>query len=892
MSDPTPFPNIKSKLHAPTKKSAFEKAKAEAEAKRLREEAETAAVYEDFLKSFSQDDAPAQSKPMGAPPGRGGFGGGPGGRGGNALRPPPPSGPGAGQRRHFTVPSTSGTGTGKVGGFSLGGRAERGAMEGPAGRKRNLEFDDHQASEREKRRLRDSNMGILAFENSTEAVSKKEDYFPQEASDEDEDDSARKEQPRPTVQLRNLPPGLTKDEVRTLFKETNPNMILDSIRLIPTVPLGPSSTMTAATTNPSSTPIRKAQSAIVTLSTETPSSEIDALTSTLQNHYLGLGFRLSISRQLASAALAITQPGFSGLGAPASRGTGNSTSNPFGAKALTPKPTNGGHQRAPPPGYHHPRGFAPPASFSAGGRPGNIQNNGNANLLQVHVTPPTSLRMLKLIHKTVESVFTHGPEFEALLMSQPSVRKDERWSFLFDTRSEEHAYYRWRLWEVLSGASYRDHGDLSKGVEIFEGPNQPLWVPPKRQLRYEWAGNLDDIVDDPDYHSVGEGSGSDSENEDSRRDRGMRDGPGGALPAGGLGLDNAGGKEQKSYLGPLNRGKLMWLVCRVPTSTTKVRRGDVARVMAFAIENASAAEEVVEVLVGNVIRPLGFQKHLFEEATPSGADDDRDNSGEEDSQAKKEEKAQAAEADISGAKIVALYLLSDVLSNSSLGIRNAWRYRGLVEQKLREAKVMESLGRTYRSPDWGRIRREKFRRLVVGILNLWEGWNVFPQGTMEEFMRGFMEGGREEREGSEKKEGGEKEEVAQQKTKSRWKTVDTTAEPAVNAEVLAKKEEEEMADGEEEEDVDGVPMAEDDEDVDGLPLEEDDDVDGAPMQADEEEVHKPPLQEENEPQKEEKKMGFGGMTFGVRAVGLGVGPPVKRKRPKAEDMFADDDDED
>lgn len=891
MTDPTPFPNIKTKLHAPTKKSAFEKAKAEAEAKRLREEAETAAVYQDFIKSFSQDDAPPTgvSKSIGGPPGRGGFGGPGNGRGGGALRPPPPSGPGAGQRRHFTAPSTTGPGPGKVGGFSLGGGPGRGGMEGPVGRKRNLELDDHQASEREKRRFRDSNVGILAFENSAEVVPKKEDYFPQEDEDEDEDDSAGKEQPKPTLQLSNLPPSFSKEEVRMLFKETNPNMVVDSIRLIPAIPIGPSSTASLNPINPTSTPIRKAQSAIVTLSTETPSSGIDALTSTLRNRYLGSGFRLSISRQLASAALAIAQPGFPALGGTgALRGVGNNAPNPFGAKPLIPKPVHAGHQRAPPPSYHHPRGFAPPASFSAGGgRLGQPQMN-TSNILQIHVNPPTSLRMLKLIHKTVEAVFTHGPEFEALLMSQPSVCEDERWAFLFDTRSEGHAYYRWRLWEVLSGASHRSHNDLAKGVEMFEGPNQPVWVPPKRQLRYEWAGSLDDVVGDPDYRSDGDGSGSDSENEDGRRDRGVRDGPG-ALPAGGLGLDAPGGKEQKSYLGPLKRGKLLWLVSRVPISTVKVRRGDIARVMAFAIENASAAEEVVEVLVGNVVRPLGFQKQLFEPTVPAG--NDEDGSGNEDSQAKKEEKAQAAESDISGAKIVALYLLSDVLSNSSLGIRNAWRYRSLVEQKLREAKVMESLRRTYRSPEWGRIRRDKFRRLVVAVLGLWEGWNVFPQGTMDEFMKGFLEGGREEREGSEKKDG-EKEETSQlQKTKSRWKTVDTTAEPI---EEVANKDDEAMVDEEEEEDdVDGIPMAEDGEDVDGAPLNDDDEViDGRAMQDDELQPDKkdePPRKEEEETQ---KKMGFGGMTFGVRAVGMGVGPPVKRKRPKAEDMFADDEDDD
>ena len=895
MADPTPFPNIKNKLHAPTKKSAFEKAKAEAEAKRLREEAETAAVYEDFIKSFSHEDPPAPGGPkpggLGGTSGRGG--GGPAGGRGGGLRPPPPSGPGAGQRRHFTTPSSSsggtggaggagGAGVGKLGGgFPLGSGTARGGFEG-LGRKRNLDFDEHLMNDREKRRLRDSNIGILAFENAMETAPKKEDYFPQEDEDEDEDDTTGKEQPRPTVQLSNLPPTLTKEQVKALFKETNPNMAVDSIRMIPAVPAGPSS---STGPNAINAPIRKAQSAIVTLSTETPSSEIDALTSTLQNRYLGYGFWLSIARQLASAALAINQPGFPVLTTGA-RGGGSNSSYPFGAKSLTPKPPHGGHQRGPPSSY---RGFAPPPSFgSAGNRPGQSQNH-NSNMLHVNVAPPTSLRMLKLIHKTVENVFTHGPEFEALLMSQPVVRNDEKWAFLFDTRGEAHAYYRWRLWEVLSGAS-NNHRDLSKGVEMFEGPNQPIWVPPKRQMRYEWAGSLDDIVDDPEYKSDGEGSGSDSENEDSRRDRAGRDGHG-PVPTGGLGLDMAGGKDQRNYLGPLKRAKLLWLVSRVPTSTTKVRRGDIARVMAFAIENAAAAEEVVEVLVGNVIRPLGFQTHLLGQHTAGGFDDEKDGSTGEESQAKKEDRAQAAEADISGAKIVALYLLSDVLSNSSLGVRNAWRYRGLVEQKLREAKVMDSLGRTYRSPDWGRIRKEKFRRLVVGVLSLWEGWNVFPQGTQEDLLRGFMEGGkeeREEREVSEKKDGAV-EGQQQSKTKSRWKTVDTTAEPALaSAEVMAKVEEEEIAG---EDDVDGVPMMEDDEDIDGVPLEEDDDVDGAPMEEDgaEEEVahdleKAPPV---------EQKMGFGGMTFGVRAVGgLGAGPSVKRKRPKAEDMFADDDSED
>src|SRR5262249_50717622 len=92
------FPDLSNKLAAPTKKSLSERQKAEAEAKRAREEAETAAVYEDFVKSFEhddEDDALARLGGSGAgrtgTPTRGGFGGA--GTGGGPKRHFAPSGP-------------------------------------------------------------------------------------------------------------------------------------------------------------------------------------------------------------------------------------------------------------------------------------------------------------------------------------------------------------------------------------------------------------------------------------------------------------------------------------------------------------------------------------------------------------------------------------------------------------------------------------------------------------------------------------------------------------------------------------------------------------------------------------------------------------------------------
>ena len=82
------FPDVSAKLSALPKKSLFERQRAEAEAKRIREQAENAAALEDFVKSFD-DEAPVGPPPSGGRPSTHG------GRGG---------GLGAPSKRHFTGP--------------------------------------------------------------------------------------------------------------------------------------------------------------------------------------------------------------------------------------------------------------------------------------------------------------------------------------------------------------------------------------------------------------------------------------------------------------------------------------------------------------------------------------------------------------------------------------------------------------------------------------------------------------------------------------------------------------------------------------------------------------------------------------------------------------------
>ena len=665
MSNPHQFPNVRDKLSAPSKKSAFEKARLEAEEKRKREEAETAAVYKDFVASF--DEGPPDGSASSSF--RGGYG-----RGGAGFRGV--GGSGAPGRRHFS-----------------GGRGGLGGVPPPSLRKRNLgeafERDEEEGgifgaaaaasspsaalTDREKRRLKDGSSGLLAFENSGPAK-RRERY----AADEDSGrccvplllseslivstDSEVALHPKPTLLLSSLPPNITKSTITDLLAPTS--LKIDSIRIIPAPPPpGPS--------QPSPS-VRKAASALVTLSQDTPVSDIEAAVSSLNGQYIGYGFWLGIVRHLSSAVAGSAATGIPIAGAQA---------HPFGAKAPRSAPSVRG-------GPHRGR-FAPPTSFGAPGRA--QQQQSQSGQLQVHVHPPQDLKVLRLIHGTIEALLTHGTEFEALLMSKDEVRTDPKFAWLWDARSPAGVYYRWKLWEIVTGFSIDK--PYTPTVDIFDS-SSAVWVPPKKPLKYEWAGSLNDVVEDYDFMSD-ELDEDDSDDDDCHND----DRP--------VGLAGGEGKRSRGYLGVLERAKLIHLISRVPTTTSKVRRGDVGRVMAFTMEHAEGGmgEEVVDILVSNVLRPLAFTKAA------------KRDSGSEDSGAEKD-----GQPDTSSAKIVGLWIISDVLSNSSLGVRAAWRYRQLFDVALRERKVFSHLGEIYRESGWGRMKAEKFRRMVVeGVL---EGWEV------------------------------------------------------------------------------------------------------------------------------------------------------------------------
>ena len=809
------FPDISSKLTAPTKKTVFERQKAEAEAKRQREQEETAAVYEDFVKSFDDEEEKPSSTATGGSGGA--FGGS---RGGGAFGGP--------SKRHFSGPPSGALVRGGLGSRGNSGPGSLGPPPSSLSRKR--AHDGTPATQKE------PGSGLFAFDDVSMGPSDPKAAF-QLSDEEDISGPPRPHErapPKPTLRLSSLPPGTSPAVIKAFIPS---NLAIDGVRILP-----PSGPVTAE---------RRSLSAIVTLAKDTPAFDIDTAVSALQNRYLGRGFYLTLSRHLSSAAID-SEPPLAGLSA-------NSTSLPFGARPI-PQPGTGMGRGMP--GSHR-GGFAPPQSYAPSGVG---QFGRGAPPVQVNVNPPSDLKQLKLIHKTLEALLTHGPEFEALLMSRRDVQTEEKWAWIWDSRSAGGVYYRWRLWDILTGASSRGKGGRQRAYMppqiVFEGGAS--WALPESGLPFEYTTRLEEFVSDSEYNS--------SDDEDSG-DEGRRryfHHHGGAPPPDMPNADT----EAQAYLNPLQKAKLTHLLARLPSVNAKLRKGDVARVTAFAIQHAGeGAEEVVQMIVSNVLNPFNFCR-----ANPEYKPSEPVNKVDEE--AAEDEIKTGEQEDTSPSKLIALYLISDILSSSSTsGVRHAWRYRQLFEAALKANQVFEHLGRLEKVHRWGRLRAEKWRRSVGSVLTLWEGWCVFPQASQEHFVAVFEKPPLTKEE-EEKLQETEKNEKAAKEAKSRWKTVD---EKAQEAEELERRKKEEEAD-EMDVDVDGEPM--DDEDLDGEPMDED--LDGEPMPEDEEDSA---ATQGNEVKVDAQPAPSSRPSAPDPPPAKHVLPAAKRQRPKAEDMFADSDGE-
>ncbi|KAJ6669343.1 hypothetical protein lerEdw1_008152 [Lerista edwardsae] len=233
----------------------------------------------------------------------------------------------------------------------------------------------------------------------------------------------------------------------------------------------------------------------------------------------------------------------------------------------------------------------------------------------VKVVIPTERNLLALIHRMIEFVVREGPMFEAMIMNREI--NNPMFRFLFENQTPAHVYYRWKLYSILQGDAPTKW--RTEDFRMFK--NGSFWRPPPLN---------------PYLHGMSEEQEPEAFVEEPSKKGALKE-------------------EQRDKLEEILRG-------------LTPRKNDIGDAMVFCLNNAEAAEEIVDC----VAESLSILK------TPLPK------------------------------KIARLYLVSDVLYNSSAKVANASYYRKFFETKL--CQIFSDLNATYRTIQ-GHLQSENFKEV-------------------------------------------------------------------------------------------------------------------------------------------------------------------------------------
>eukprot|EP00249_Psilotum_nudum_P024566 c29224_g1_i2 orf=624-3833(-) len=273
------------------------------------------------------------------------------------------------------------------------------------------------------------------------------------------------------------------------------------------------------------------------------------------------------------------------------------------------------------------------------------------NVPDIEVALPEDEHLRHVIDTMAMYVLDDGCAFEQAIMGKG--RNNPLFSFLFDLGCKEHTYYVWRLYSFAQGDTLQRW--RTEPFIMITGSGR--WIPPPLPLHtatkspeYEKASNT----------TFAAGRGRKVEERaltDSQRD------------------------EFEDMLRALT-----------------LERNLIKEAMAFSLDNADAAGEVVEVLTESLT--------LKETPIPT--------------------------------KVARLMLVSDLLHNSSAPVKNASAYRTKFEATLPD--MMESFNELYRNIT-GRITAEALKERVLKVLQVWSDWFLFSDAFVNGLRATFLRPG-------------------------------------------------------------------------------------------------------------------------------------------------------
>lgn len=268
------------------------------------------------------------------------------------------------------------------------------------------------------------------------------------------------------------------------------------------------------------------------------------------------------------------------------------------------------------------------------------------NVPDITVVSPEDRHLRHVIDTMALYVLDGGCAFEQAIMERG--RGNPLFSFLFELGSKEHMYYVWRLYSFAQGDTLQRW--RTEPFIMITGSGR--WVPPPLPT-----------AKSPDLEKE---SGSTYAAGRSRRVEPERT------------LTDAQRDEFEDMLRALT-----------------LERSQIKDAMGFALDNADAAGEIVEVLTESLT--------LKETPIPT--------------------------------KVARLMLVSDILHNSSAPVKNASAYRTKFEATLPD--IMESFNDLYRSIT-GRITAEALKERVLKVLQVWSDWFLFSDSYVNGLRATFL----------------------------------------------------------------------------------------------------------------------------------------------------------
>ena len=299
----------------------------------------------------------------------------------------------------------------------------------------------------------------------------------------------------------------------------------------------------------------------------------------------------------------------------------------------------------------------------------------------VKVCIPTDRTLLSLIHRMVEFVVREGPMFEALIMNREL--NNPMFRFLFDNASPAHLYYRWKLFSVLQGddVSYW----RTESFRMFK--NGPIWKPPPKNV---YTKGMESDIDSDDIDEEDSGMLNSGLFVKPKHRRPMS--PESSSRRGKTGADgsSSGRKSPKrGFLTTTNKSKLDDIMKDLTCT-----RNQIEIAMVFCLNHADCAEQIIRIMMSKMEHTKQHSKRL-----------------------------------------AFLYLVNDLLHNSSAKIPNAASYRRYIEPNL--CKIFQKLHDSYQSLE-GKFKQEQFKNKVMSCFRAWENWTVYPEYMLIKLQNVFL----------------------------------------------------------------------------------------------------------------------------------------------------------